>query len=120
MPKLWKDTIESHRREVRHAILDTAAALVAERGALSLTMSEIAQTTGIGRATLYKYFADVEAILVAWHARHVAGHLQQLAAIRDQPGAAGQRLGAVLDAYALISYERHRSDLADLLHRDQH
>jgi AcrR family transcriptional regulator len=56
MPKLWNETIEAHRREVRDAILDNTAALVAEHGLLSVTMSQIAEETGIGRATLYKYF----------------------------------------------------------------
>jgi AcrR family transcriptional regulator len=62
VPKLWSETIESHRREVRDAIVDTAAALVAEHGLASVTMSQIAGETGIGRAMLYKYFPDVEAI----------------------------------------------------------
>jgi len=75
MPKLWDETIEAHRRAVRDATLDTAAALVAERGLRAVTMSQIAEETGIGRATLYKYFPDVEAILVAWHERHISAHL---------------------------------------------
>src|SRR5207249_2176535 len=86
MPKLWNETIAAHRRAVRDAILDTTVALVAERGLASVTMSQIAEQTGIGRATLYKYFPDVEAILVAWHDRHVTGHLAQLTALRDQAG----------------------------------
>ncbi|HKA49020.1 MAG TPA: helix-turn-helix domain-containing protein, partial [Candidatus Dormibacteraeota bacterium] len=56
MPKLWKETIEAHRREVGEAILDTTVALVIEHGLRSVTMSQIADQTGIGRATLYKYF----------------------------------------------------------------
>jgi AcrR family transcriptional regulator len=88
---------------VRDATLDTTAALVAEHGLASVTMSQIAEQTGIGRATLYKYFPDVEAILVAWHERQITAHLAQLAEVRDQAGDAGQRLQAVLEAYALIS-----------------
>ncbi len=72
MPKLWHATIEAHRREVRDAILETTARLVAEHGVRAVTMSQIAEETGIGRATLYKYFPDVDAILVAWHDRQVA------------------------------------------------
>src|SRR5215211_6132328 len=98
MPRLWTETIEAHRREVRDAILDTTAALVAEHGLHAVTMSHIAEATGIGRATLYKYFPDVEAILVAWHGRHVAGHLRHLAEVRDTAGDAGERLEAVLEA----------------------
>lgn len=124
VPKLWNDTIEAHRREVREAILDTVAALIAERGLRGVTMSRIADQTGIGRATLYKYFPDVEAILVAWHERHVSAHLEQLAAIRHQDGDPGERLEAVLRAYAEIVYGRARqapgAEVSALVHRDEH
>jgi AcrR family transcriptional regulator len=120
VPKLWDTTIEAHRRAVHDATLDTAAALVAEHGLRSVTMSQIAEETGIGRATLYKYFSDVEAILVAWHKRQVTSHLDHLAQVRDQAGDARKRLEAVLEAYALISYAHHGTELAGLLHRGEH
>lgn len=123
MPKLWTETIEAHRREVRDAILDTTAALVAEHGLRSVTMSQIAEETGIGRATLYKYFSGVEAILLAWHERQVTGHLGYLAAVGDEAGTAGERLEAVLEAYALISHGshgHHDTEVAAFLHRGEH
>jgi AcrR family transcriptional regulator len=120
VPKLWTHTIEAHRREVRDTTLDTAAALRAKVGPLSVTMSQIAEETGIGRATLYKYFPDVEAILVAWHERQIARHLEHLAHVRDHVTGAGARLEAVLEAYALISHEHHGTDLAAVLHRGPH
>src|SRR5262249_32644362 len=100
VPKLWNDTIEAHRREVREAILDATWALASEHGPASVKMSEVAQKTGIGRATLYKYFPDVEAILDAWHHRHINRHLAQLAEVRDRIVDPGKRLQAVLEAYA--------------------
>jgi AcrR family transcriptional regulator len=105
---------------VHDAILDTTAALVAEHGLLSVTMSQIAEVTGIGRATLYKYFSDVEAILLAWHQRQITAHLEYLAEVRDRVSEAGQRLEAVLEAYALLSQETHRhhdTELAAFMHR---
>jgi AcrR family transcriptional regulator len=122
MPRLWDETIQAHRAAVRDATLDTTWALVAEHGLLSVTMSRIAEKTGIGRATLYKYFPDVEAILLAWHERHVAGRLEHLAELRDQAGAAAERLEAVLEAYALISHQRdhHGTEVAVFLHRGEH
>jgi AcrR family transcriptional regulator len=122
VPRLWNETIEAHRREVREAILYTTAALVAEHGLRSVTMSQIAEETGIGRATLYKYFSDVEAILLAWHERQITGHLDHLAEVRDQAGDPGERLEAVLEAYALILHESHgpqNRELAAFLHRDE-
>jgi AcrR family transcriptional regulator len=120
VPKLWTETIETHRREVRDAILDAAAALVAEHGLLGVTMSQIAEETGIGRATLYKYFPDVEAILLTWHDRQIAEHLAHLADVRDQASGVGEQLEAVLEAYALLSrHSRGHQDagFAELLHR---
>ena len=120
VPKLWNESVEAHRRAVRQATLDATAALVAEHGLRAVTMSQIAEETGIGRATLYKYFSDVEAILFAWHERQVTGHLEYLAEVRDHAGEAGNRLEAVLEAFALISHEQHGSELAALLHRGEH
>lgn len=128
VPKLWNETIEAHRRAVRDATLDTTAALVAERGPASVTMSLIAEKTGIGRATLYKYFPDVEAILSAWHERQITRHLGQLAEVRDNAKEPRERLEAVLRTYALIHQQRtqhhrhepHGTELAALLHPDEH
>jgi AcrR family transcriptional regulator len=123
MPTLWSATIEAHRREVHDAIVETTAALVAQHGLRSVTMSQIADHTGIGRATLYKYFPDVEAILAAWHERQIAGHLDLLAQVRDQAADPGERLEAVLEAFASLtqaSRRHHDTELAALLHRDQH
>jgi AcrR family transcriptional regulator len=124
VPKLWSETIETHRREVGDAILDTTAALVAQHGLRAVTMSRIAEETGIGRATLYKYFPDVDGILLAWHERHVSAHLGHLVQLRDQGGDAGESLEAVLEGYALISHEvahrHHGTDLVALVHQGQH
>jgi AcrR family transcriptional regulator len=107
---------------VRDAILQTTAALVTQHGLRSVTMSQIADETGIGRATLYKYFPGVEPILLAWHERHVSQHLEHLRELRNEPGEASERLEAVIEAYALISYERHQhgTELAALVHRNEH
>ena len=120
MPRLWTETIDSHRRAVREATLDAAAALVEQHGLISVTMSQIAEATGIGRATLYKYFPDVEAILVAWHERQIARHLEQLVRVRDQADDPIGRLEAVLEAYALIAHEHRDHGLAAVLHRGEH
>jgi AcrR family transcriptional regulator len=123
VPKIWTDTIETHRQAVQASAIDAAAELVAEHGLLSVTMSQIAEKAGIGRATLYKYFPDVEAVLRAWHDRHVGGHLEQLTRARDQADGAAERLEAVLRTYALIAYEsnrHHDTEIAALLHRGEH
>lgn len=123
VPKLWSDTIDVHRRTVREAIMVATWELVAEHGPLSVSMSQIAMKAGIGRATLYKYFPDIESILVAQHDRRVSDHLEQLAQLGAGPGDAVERLEAVLGHYALICYHRGRhgtEGLAALLHRPEH
>ncbi|QMU77685.1 helix-turn-helix transcriptional regulator [Streptacidiphilus sp. PB12-B1b] len=109
MPKLWNETIEAHRRTVREAVLDAAAALTAEHGPASLTMSQIAVRAGIGRATLYKYFPDVEAVLAARRQREAERLLARLTGARDRAAGRtgpGGRLQAVLLAYALAAHEQ--------------
>lgn len=126
MPKLWNETIEAHRRSVKEATLETTAQLVAERGLRGVTMSEIAEKTGIGRATLYKYFPDVETILAAWHQHQIRKHLTHLGEVRDRAQGPDDRLEAVLTAFAHIQRDRarhghgqpHGSELAVLLHTD--
>jgi AcrR family transcriptional regulator len=131
VPKLWNTTVEEHRRTVHTAILDTTAALVIEHG-MAVTMSQIAQHTGIGRATLYKYFKDVESIMVAWHERQVGEHLRQLNAAVAGCTDLGERLRTVLTVYADLSStgrnghehsahgERHPVDFTVPLHRAPH
>jgi AcrR family transcriptional regulator len=123
MPRLWTDTVDQHRQAVREATMRATVELVAEEGLRAVTMSQIAERAGIGRATLYKYFPDVEAILLAWHERQVEGHLQRLEEVRDQADGSWERLELVLGAFAEIERQRrrhHDTELAAFLHRDEH
>src|SRR4051812_46347687 len=98
-------------------------ALVAERGLVALTMSQIAEQAGIGRATLYKYFPDAQAVLTAWHERQITAHLDQLTAAADPAGSAIARLEAALRTYAHIQYHsarHHGGELGALLHQGEH
>ncbi|MEO7119383.1 MAG: TetR/AcrR family transcriptional regulator, partial [Candidatus Limnocylindrales bacterium] len=104
MPKLWAETMDSHRRQVNDAILDATAELVAEQGPLGVSMSGIAERTGIGRATLYKYFPDVQSILVSWHARDFTGHLERLRALSTAKGLTLQDV-----AHFVFAQRRHHA-----------
>jgi AcrR family transcriptional regulator len=111
--------MEGHRRDVRDAVLDATATLVEQHGLRSVTMSAIAEEAGIARATLYRYFPDLEAILHAWHERQLTAHLNALTASRDQADSPIERLEAVLTTYARLSTasRRHRDgELAARLH----
>ncbi|MEC3918337.1 TetR/AcrR family transcriptional regulator [Nocardia sp. CDC160] len=103
------------------AILDAAAALAFEQGLRGVTMSQVAERAGIGRATLYKYFPDVETILRTWHGRRIDAHLADLVQARDGQGSARDRLIAVLTAYARIAHQTgaHDRELVTFLHPDE-
>jgi AcrR family transcriptional regulator len=123
MPKLWTETVKTHRKAVQEAALDAAASLVAQHGLRSVTMAQIAEAAGIGRATLYKYFPDVESMLATWHERQINAHLAQLVELQAREGSARERLEAVLEAYADIQHDlrqAHATELAAHLHQGEH
>jgi AcrR family transcriptional regulator len=96
MPRIWTDSIESHRQQVHDAILAATADLAAEHGPLALAMSTIADRAGIGRATLYKYFPDLESILLAWHKREFTRHLEGLKRLSQDPEVTLQHLATFI------------------------
>jgi AcrR family transcriptional regulator len=111
---------ETHHGNVRDVIVKTAGTLAGAHGPGSVTMTRIAEESGIGCRTLYSYFPDVEAILYAWYERQIASHLAYMTALRDRPGDPSDRLAAVLESFAFSHYERRQSELAAQLHRGEH
>ena len=120
MPRLWESSIGAHRQSVRGAAIRAAGALVSTHGLRGVTMSRIADDAGVSRATLYRYFPDVESILQEWHEQHVREHLEALADIASRPGEPIDRLEAVLCAYARIEHEQPRDEIATQLHDTPH
>ncbi len=105
MPRIWADTIDSHRRHVQDAILDTTAELIAQQGPMSVSMSTIAERVGIGRATLYKYFPDLESILIAWHTRDFGHQLARVEALTESTSVTLQDVMTFIRSQR----ERHRT-----------
>lgn len=120
MPRLWSDNLQAHRLAVQQAVVAATGVLVSEQGLRAVTMSAIAERSGIGRATLYKYFPDVETILRAWHDGQVRDHLAELSALAGADGTAGARLRRVLQRYAERLWAARRThgpaDLRALVH----
>jgi AcrR family transcriptional regulator len=120
MPRLWDQSVRTHRQTVHDTVLDAAAALIERRGLASVTMAGIAGEAGIGRATLYKYFPDVDAVLAGWHQRHVEEHLARLREARDRAEDPAQQLEVVFHAYASLSGQQAGGEIAAALHRGAH
>ena len=70
---------ERSRRRVE-AILDATERLVVKRGVEALTTRDIAETAGVPVASVYQYFADKEAVLLALVERHTAEMDERVAA----------------------------------------
>jgi AcrR family transcriptional regulator len=94
------------RREPRQAraratvsfVLDAAAQVFAERG-YAATTNEIADRAGVSIGSLYQYFADKDALLVALAERHLAeaqAHLRSVLA--DAPTEPDQLVRRVIEA----------------------
>ena len=116
MPKIWDATISGHREAVQSAILDGAANVIHDRGLSSVSMSDIARAAGISRATLYKYYDDLDAVLEAWHRRVVDSHIASLEAVAHQHSDIASRVHAVLREYAALAAHRPPGPVAAGLH----
>ena len=121
MAKSWNEALATLCHAVRDAIKDTSWSLVHEHGATGLSMSQIAERVGISRATLYRYFSDVDSILVEWHADKIHSHVTQLRSAAADVADPAERLTAVLTCYATIARGvPHGGELATLLHQGAH
>ncbi|WP_197060968.1 TetR/AcrR family transcriptional regulator [Microbacterium mangrovi] len=104
---------------MRTSIMHATWSLVHEKGPLAITMADVAERAGVSRATLYKNFPSVEAILVTAHGERVEAHLERLQNVVDAAPDAETALTGLLERYAEIAFQRARNggpDLHGLLH----
>lgn len=106
----WKDAVAAHKARYRRRIVDAAVELAGQEGVAALTMAGLAQRAGIGRATLYKYFPDVEHVLLAHVENEIGGfaaHLDEVLATEPEPV---RRLRAYVEAtLGYLAGEGHRA-----------
>jgi AcrR family transcriptional regulator len=75
-------------KEERHnAILDAAEALFLEHPDRMANVSEVAETAGVAKGTVYLYFPSKEEMLLALHERHVGMFFDELTALLDRSAA---------------------------------
>jgi AcrR family transcriptional regulator len=60
----WDRARLSHKDDQAASIAAAALSLIVDRGAPALTMAAVAGEAGISRQTLYRYFRDIEAVLI--------------------------------------------------------
>ena len=115
-----KKPVPERARDLNEAITAAAVELVSEQGLTGVAMSHVAERAGITRATLYKYFPDVRAILSAWQERRVGENLVALREARDSADSPGERLARMLETFAVMVYHQHTPELVVLLNSTEH
>ena len=65
MRRASRERRESERQQLRQAILDGAASLFLEKGYQEFSMRQVAERIGYSATTIYRYFADKDALLFA-------------------------------------------------------
>lgn len=85
MTESWEHTRLSHRDRQAASIAASALSLLTEYGASALTMAAIAERADVSRPTLYRYYGDVDAVLVGV-AELITSHDEAFARlVREQP-----------------------------------
>ena len=100
---------ERKKREARHRIIRAAEHLFAKRGIDNTTMDEIADRAGVSVATVYNYFGNKSALLLAGVAEETDGLIERGARVLARPGSNPVRsVQRLMDVYAeeLCAWDR--------------
>lgn len=81
---------ERKKADRRLAILEGALALIEERGLKGATFELIAERAGVSRGTVFNYFPNKEAILVAYFAKQLGELARRAAELRERPARPGE------------------------------
>jgi AcrR family transcriptional regulator len=95
-----------HHGDLRTALLDEAAAMIAEGGTESVTMRALGERLGVSRAAAYRHFEDKTALLVAVAAagfRRLNERLQEIGA--GAPSSSLERARRMGEEYVRFALE---------------
>jgi AcrR family transcriptional regulator len=84
---LWHGSLSAHRAQQAEHIAHAAIEVISREGIAGLTMSAVAEEAGISRQTLYKYYPDVDALLLglASMSEDADAHLAERVAAEPNP-----------------------------------
>ncbi len=104
--------------DVRHAILEAATALMERFGFRKMTIDDIAQEAGIGKATIYGYFENKQEVglaVIENYQSQVRARQRSIVALDLEPGEKLRRVVVerVMSAFDIAS--RYRQSLDDSL-----
>lgn len=75
MPKISGRSLTEHRDNTRRALFDSLSTLMGERGFENVSISDLANHSGIRRTTIYNHFTDKEDILLAFVEEEMSEYL---------------------------------------------
>ena len=81
-----------NKEEKRRNIALSCRELLLEHGINSLTISQIAQTAGVGKGTIYEYFDNKEDIVFEIITTFIAEHEKKLLALISEPNTTKEKL----------------------------
>src|SRR5258708_24465090 len=110
-----KKPSQSRSRDTVAAILDAAAQVFAESGYAAATTNHIARRAGVSIGSLYEYFANKDALLVALTERHVDEAERELTVELRTLAAAPLPLARMIERLVRAMVDLHARD--PLLHR---
>lgn len=115
--------VKQDRRDSRAVLFDATAALLSERSTIEVSLSEIAQRSGLNSALIKYYFGSKEGLLLALLERVAERSMADLASLVSMDLSAEQKLrihiGGIINTYyrspyvnRLINYMIVRGDAA--------
>jgi AcrR family transcriptional regulator len=97
---------QSHPIDSKEAVLDAAQRLINQYGYAGFSMRDLAQQSGLAKATLYHHFEDKREIFLQVLQRDLAIISERLAKAAAIPGDLPTRLGNVASAFFELTAER--------------
>jgi AcrR family transcriptional regulator len=94
-----------HHGGLPDALVETAIALIGERGTAAFSMAEASRRLGVAVSAPYRHFADRDALLAAVAVR-AAGLLGEMLGRQAASGSPEQRLAAAAQAYVRFADEK--------------
>ncbi len=97
--------LSSPREEVRTALLNAVGDLIQRHGYRKTSVDDIAQEASVSRATAYLYFANKEALVMAWIEQRDRLRLEHLQTLVHSDAAVRERIETFLLARILIRFD---------------
>ena len=93
--KGWAGAPPADDAEARKRIVDATRTLIDVRGAAQTTLAEVADSLGITRRTIYRYFASTEELFAAVAELTLEGFVSQVSAMTAELDVTGQLVEVV-------------------------